>query len=289
MPPFDPEKPPPFRLAAILKGRDKAFDLLEGLAGRAPSGEGFAALRSALSAVVGRSPDDPAVLETARSLPVRPPTRQDLFDLAWRLAAHRDSLRKGRPLRPWARQEEPEWVPFEVTSAALRRHRAYGLGYAVGLRALAGSPCAGRAEKFWPLSAGRRYAERLGFSRRGRRTLPFKDPRQLVRLRLAAVVPPGERLTFRGFQVPGALKAHNRKLLKARIWREPPCPSGYAHPCHACPVGFAVGEATCPAAVHPVSWVAGWCPSCSSEAWFDPAASLEACASCARRGGPAGG
>lgn len=281
--PFDPEKPPPFPIARILKARDKAYPTLEGLVGATPHGEGFDRLRSGLSAVLKRAPDDPIVFETARSLPVRPFSRQSVFDLAWRLAAHAESPAKGLPMRPWAGQPAPEWAAFEILKARFHRSKRFGLGVAVEARAMSGSPCCLRVSKFWSTSAYHRYANLMGFTKRGRKPIFLKDPRELTRLRFAAALAPGEKLTFAGLVVPPAFRAFDRRLLKARIRREPPCPYGYKHACRDCPVGYA-STPGCERSCHPVTWKRGWCPACSSESWFDPAGDPDRCESCARSG-----
>lgn len=280
-PTFDPDRPPPFRLPKILKARDRAFPLLEGLAGSTPEGEGFDRLRAGLSAVLKRAPDDPVVFETARSLPRRPFARRDLFDLAWRLAAHADPLARGLPMRPWAGQADFEWAAFEVMSAGFSRSPKFGLVAAVEVRAMTGSACGVRATRAWSTAAYRRYAGLMGFNPRGRKPILLKDPRELVRLRFAAALLPGERLTFRGIVVPPALRAFDRRLLKARIRREPPCPYEYRHACRDCPVGYAA-EPGCDRACHPLTWRRGWCPACSADAWFDPLGPADRCEACGR-------
>ena len=278
---LDREKPPGFRLPAILKARDRAYGILEGLAGVEPVGEGFDRLRAGLSGVLKRSPDDPVVLETARSVPVKKLTAQAVYDLAWRLAANADLAARGLPIRPWAGQAAPEWVAFEILTAGYSRSPKFGYGVAVSSRAMTGTPCGATVRKFWTTASYRRYARLLGFNPKGRKPIFLKDPRELVRLRFAAIVEAGEQVSFRGLAVPPALRAFNRKLLVLRIRREPPCPYGYKHACRDCPVGYA-SEPGCDRACHPKTWRRDHCRVCGVESWFGESGP-DRCEACARK------
>lgn len=276
-------KQPNFPIRRILQDRDKLYELVRKFAGKTPAGETFGQLRQAVSAAYAVSPEAPAVFETVRSLPPSPLSAKALWNFAWLVAAHRDKLRKGEPVRPWVNQLQDEWVPFEITEVDFRRTEKFGAGFLVSLRAMAGSCCAMTVTKFWGFDQTSMHVRRLGFTSKGKARLPYKSPRQFVRLRLAALVSAevsDDKPRFRGYEVQGGILAHNKKLLRARILRKPPCPQSYAHPCHVCPVGYAIGEVTCPAAVHPATWEFRTCPQCETDGWFDPVKSQEACIKC---------
>lgn len=278
-----PGKPPGFPVAKIQKERDRLYDLVARFAGKAPAGEVFDQLRQALAAAYALSPDAPAVFETVRALPPGPLAAKTLWLFAWRVASRHARLKKGEPIRPWTNQLQDEWTPFEIMDVEYRRTDRFGAGLMVTLRALAGTCCGMTVTKFWSNDQMSMHLRRLGFTHKGKARLPYKSMKQLVRLRLVALVSAehsDEKPRFRGYEVVGGILAFNKKLLKARILRKPPCPMNYSHPCHVCPIGYALGSPTCPASVHPATWEYKSCPECGSDGWFDPVKPSEACIQC---------
>lgn len=280
-------KPPPLALSRILKDRDRLFAWLEPRVGEVPVGESFRGVASAVAALVRRSPANPAVVETARSLPSDAPlTRRALWLFAWRVAANRADLVRGVPSRPWLAQREDEWVAFEILDVVPTLSKAGSKGYLVESRAMSGTPCGVVATSRWFRGMLGARGRLLGFSRRGRRRLPLVDSRLLVNLRFAGLVSAAESKEapeIVEFAVPSGMRTHNRDLLKMRIWREPPCPFGFRHECWMCPVGHAVGEHTCPAALHPAPWFWAACPECAREGWVDSRSKSGRCVSCDRK------
>lgn len=252
-------------------------------AGQVPSHESFTGLCQAIGTVYKISPQAVAVFETVRSLPVVPLSRKGLWLFSWRIAAQSKQLLSGQPVRSWTGQVVPEWVPFEVLDTHFYRTKQFGAGRMVSLRAMGGTACGETTRKFWSHGTIRQMARLLGFTDRGKRKLPYQQPQQFVRLRFAGLVLPelsGESPMFRDVATNSGLSAWNKKLLVMRIFRKPPCPHEFSHPCHICPIGYARGELVCPAATHAETWEHRFCERCQRDAWFDNSVTKAVCLSC---------
>jgi hypothetical protein len=286
MPQSTERKSPPFPLGKIYKNRDNLYGLLHPFVGKVPEKETFEQLCQAVGAAFLISPKSQAVFETVRTLPASPLTAKVLWLFAWRVAANATKLRHGEPVRPWSAQVDDEWVALEILGIRFERHESFGPRYVVELRAMSGT-CAGLTmTQMWAASAILEHARRFGFTKVGKKKLTYRHASQFARLRCAAQISAKlslDRPRFRGYVVEAGLLKFNKDILKQRIRREPPCPQKFTHHCHVCPVGWAVGEITCPAAVHPATWEMRPCPGCNQERWFDPSKSAYECMVCLRR------
>lgn len=208
----------------------------------------------------------------------------------WRLLGNIETLRGWLAVPPWTHQQYDEWIPMQVISGqTYKTPRRHIFGYLFKFRALAGSCCPMILEQFWSQALCRVLARRLGFTRvEGER--PFQNSEELVQMRLLGLVEQklsAKAPTFHTIHATESMLLYNRKLQRARL-RLPQsgfcCPYKYQHPCHQCPVGYAVGKKTCPAAVRPVTLEARICPHCREEGFFDPTRPrITQCVNCEHR------
>jgi hypothetical protein len=246
----------------------------------------FAAMCAELGAGVRLAPSCLAVVETVRSLTAAPVTARQLWLFAWRVAANLPVLLSGEPIRAWGGQPCDEWVPVEILAVKYEK-TSRRIGYLLTCRIMAGSPAPLLLHRFWSRGSMPTRLRMLGFTNRGRQAyrLPYQDPRQMVRLRMACYITSAASGTRPGAARDGMssqLLVWNKRVLKQRILRQPDCPHQFSHPCHICPVGYASGIIRCPSAVHAMSWEYRVCPVCSEYGWFDPEKQQTVCNSCAK-------
>ena len=216
-----------------------------------------------------------AVRESCMSLGGQALTARKCRELAWRLAANLETLRAGRPVTPWVRQDEPEWVAVQVTGAryaiqkraADRRGRP---GLDMRFTVLTGTPAATTIAEFWSDQKVDAVAYNIGFKRKP--PMYKADRTEVFGCRFWALVEPrlslGGPKFYRVHATP-AFEASNAALIKKRRRIKFPCPMAYTHECHRCPVG-AGGEDRCPAATHRADYEFKKCETCGREnAAFD--------------------
>lgn len=215
---------------------------------------------------------------------------QDVLDeTAWRLAGNIDRIKAWRPVMPWTRQVDFEYVPVQIVHAR-RTLEFHKHGAEFSFQVLAGTSAGCTIVKTWTQRLCAALSRRLGFSNQ-RGGFPFLDVLQLVNLRMYVLVDPIKSARAPDFEEvwqedngktirPIACYNYNRKLLRMRVGRGFPCPKNFDRelsPCHLCPVG----QEECLMAVHDLSYVKKACPSCEKDAWFDPAVpSRTVCVDC---------
>lgn len=232
----------------------------------------------------GKDIDEDIIVKSVRGLAGTLLSKKELSAVAWRLAGNIRRLRNCSPVLPWGQQLRPEWVPAQVTKATLRWTKAKRLGATFHLQFMAGSPCPLAITQFWTHGFCSMFSKQLGFTSSWGQ-MPYRDPRQLVNLRLFVKVVPELCETQPGFhevKAPSGCVRWNRQLLSMRYRLNPAmfvCPAGYPveHPCYLCPVGMN----DCDASVHPLTFKQRRCPRCRNEqAWFDPASQRKICVDC---------
>jgi hypothetical protein len=265
-------------VARVLRLRDRLYRALLPHCGLEPSGGGFDHLVDDLCRFLPNVPVA-AVFDSARALLSSQITRRTARETAWRLAGNIGILRSGTALAPWRGPGDPEWHPAEFLSGRRARTRAGDAAFLYRLRLLAGPACPLIAEKSWPVRFLPVLARSLGFPSR-RDAGRFRDPTELMRLRCEVMVEaefcrPG-RPGFDKVRSPSWALTWNRRLFRARLKEDPPCPHDYTHPCYRCPVGYL----SCPAGTHARDYEFKVCGLCGREAPHDPGAPSGLCLEC---------
>jgi hypothetical protein len=214
----------------------------------------------------------PVVLDSLRSLAGRALDLKSTRDLCWRLAGNLDLLHSGRPVLPWSRQAELEWVPAQVHSSRffIRRFQDQSkgeLGHVFRFRILAGTSAALLCDKFWSPRMSSFASKKLGFTR-PQLKLFKRDDLEFTSFRLLLLIEPdfsGRAPGFRHFYCPDSLVDHNKSLIKMRRRIGFACPFDYEHECYLCPHGIE----TCGAATHPYEYEVKRCSGCGEDAYFD--------------------
>jgi hypothetical protein len=214
---------------------------------------------------------------------------QDLLEEnAWRMAGNIGRLLAWRPVVPWSRQADHEYVPVQIVAG---RRAVLGGKHAVefDFQVLAGTPTGMIITKIWSNRLCAALSRQLGFSN-ARGGFPFDDAMQLVNLRMYVMIDPAKSARAPDFEEvwqesngktirPLSMYNHNRKLLRMRVGRGWPCPKNFdreLHPCHLCHIG----QEECLTAVHDLTYVSKFCAGCEKDSWFDPASSRQICVNC---------
>jgi hypothetical protein len=307
-------KPPSCRIGAVLElQQDAAVALTSELGGRLIDSETFPRLAGIFYELLPNAGLDAAALEDTLRRFVGRLLDEDLArELAWLVAGNLPRLRRG-PVGDWRTGRSPEWIPLQVVSCRRAMSPSGRWGALLGFVVLAGTPASLVFHRWWPLgrrrfplavcrvydpdkTAGelrRAYPSDLGFSRNwGPDSLrddkyPYREPEQLVQLRLLALSDPvmrdEEGPGFPALAVSPSVDHWNRYKLKQRFRVDKGfvCPFGFprALPCHRCMKGYA----SCPAATHAEDWYVAPCKHCGNdEAVFDPETAGSRCVDCYR-------
>lgn len=207
-------------------------------------------------------------------------TEAMLEDEAWRLAGNTYRLRIGRSVPPWDRQVAAEYVPVQIM--AVQRTRNFDRpAVEVRMQILAGTSAPLRITKTWSRDFCCSLARRAGFTAPWG-PYPFRDPMELVNLRMYVLVMPELCAEGPNFEIiwhdkdeknihPSSCVAYNREFIRMRSREDGDyaCPRDYPvnRVCHLCHVG----QDACLAAVHDKTFKKKDCPRCKKVAWFDPA------------------
>jgi hypothetical protein len=212
-----------------------------------------------------------------------------LDENAWRMAANLDRAKAWRPVVPWSRQVDHEYVPVQIVHGR-RAMLANKAAIEFQFQILAGTPATCIITKLWSPRLCAALSRRLGFSNQ-RGAYPFMDGMQFVNLRMYVLIDPvksGKAPDFEEVWMedndktikPVSCYNYNRKMLRMRAGKGFPCPGNFdreIHPCHLCQIG----QDRCVAAVHDETYVQKFCAGCSTNSWFDPAVpGRQVCVNC---------
>lgn len=217
-------------------------------------------------------------------------TKQRLFDTCWRLAGNVRRLAHRKPVPPWNRQTEMEWVPVQILGAKRKQVGRFNRGWQYRFQVLAGTCCPMVLTRFWSQKFCSYISRFIGFSRPPsiNSSKPvvrlYRHPMELVGCRLNVLIDPTLSVTEPVFNKTGISPQHfdwNRELLKYRDRLEKgyECCRGFGRnvKCYLCPIGWA----ECPAGTHRLNYSFSYCPRCSVEkAPFDDEVSTEICINC---------
>lgn len=272
-------KPIPYSIGQITKLRDKIVDaiLLE-FGGTTPVGEDFDAFVRTIDKYLPFSVSFDTLFESIRCLVGTNISKDSIFDTIWRICANIPRLRNGTAVPPWSVQTDFEWVPVHIIEFKHHKNKYGERGYLFAFKVMAGTPCPLTIIKFWSFRFCKFISRELGFtSQKG--NFPFIDGRELVNLRMLALVDPDKSKDepyFDKTKHTATTKAWNKKILLARAKIDPPCPYSFTHDCFRCPVGYV----DCIAGVHPETYQVSFCPSCKQDAYFDPVVDSLDCVDC---------
>jgi hypothetical protein len=211
------------------------------------------------------------------------PSRRQLFETFWRLAANIPMLQEDKPVHSWSAQLCKEWAPLEVVSVSSEK-RGKKRGYRLTFQVQGGSSVSWRISQFWSSKkvfflALRRDDRGNGFmfsrppSSRSRRTpvCIFINPKQLISLQLSGLIDPDlseDSPNFKEIRFSSGQSIYNREMIKKRERLEEKynCPFNYRLTvlCHECPVG----RDKCPMSCHPKTYVVKDCVSCGKKSYF---------------------
>jgi len=271
-----------FRLSAILRKRDKLFDeLWFNFGGLELSGETFSkfidTILQFMPPNVDRKTINLSVLENVgKSL-----TKEEMFNLSWRLAGNLDSLNTGIAVPSWINQITDEWVPVQIINSEPYRNRYNDKGHLFDFRIMAGTSCPQIITKFWSNRFCHYIAKQLGFTN-SYGEMPLLDGSEFVSMRLQVLIE-----AERSYEYPVFDKVHttqscinwNRKILKLRKRLSAPCPNDFTHECYRCFVGYS----DCPAGTHSETYEKKYCTSCNQMAYTDTMKDTAICINCANK------
>lgn len=278
----DQPRLPPFELARIRRRREQIYQFfLAQLPRTSLSGQLLAF--SGRVALFLKIQSREAVFESLRHWVDVPVDSKELFVTAWRLAANLDSLRAGIPVRPWSSQPRAEWAAAVISKLVFERRRDKTAAYRVFTRVQTGSACGMLVNRVWTPRTLRLISTRIGFSRFPSGKYPYTRPTDLIGLYMAIHLEPGgigDLPRFFRIAASSSLISRNRQDVLAVRCRAEPCPRGLLSACHQCSVGYV----ECPAAVHRLTYVRGFCTMCECDgAFFDPDLSNSVCVECLSR------
>jgi len=286
-----PETPdlPRVSLAEVFRVRENLFTYVafRRLHDRA-DGSDVVAIRDECVRVMPRRVEPSAVLESLYRAFARVPefSSQDWRLLVSRLAGNLDALSRGEPVSPTPSLEHAEWAPLHCVSA--RPDRIDGeYGVAVRWRALAGPYCGGDVRLEWRRRAWGVTLIRLGGDRAGK-PLATREPRFLAGLVCwGRLVPRDRGVSISQIEVPPAMRAENRRLLKVRHRHNTPCLHARRIRCEQCELGFSFqtdsDNPRCKAALHAHTWRVAVCDECGLESAFDEDWGDRRCVACVLR------
>lgn len=288
---------PAHNITQVMKLRMKLVEYAEPFYGQPVTAQNFADLVQAARRLLPGELDQEVLRKSLQNLWHLPLARKDWDAAAWRLAGNLPRLRQGLPAPLWGGQPEPEWVPLQIDRVERRvRKKDETPGAVLTFTALAGTPTGCKIERFWTVRFMRRIKQDMGFSRghdaservhQGKswivRNFPFRDSAEFVRLRLWGLFTPETCVSgkpgFMQIHTNSACREWNRKILVLRTRLEVPCPKGFSHPCHYCPIGYQECRAGC----HRETYIYKTCAGCQREAWHDPENGDDApCIACSR-------
>jgi len=269
---------PVYNLGQVFTLRDKIADNMIAHIGTTPEGPEYERFVDDLYRLLPDGIEYITVYESASYLMSQEIRQATITELGWRLAGNLDTLRAGRPVRPWAAQGKNEWVPVQVLLADRTKTPKGDLAYMYRMRVLAGSPAPMVINKTWPLKVCSYIASKIGFSKPWK-DAPYRDGHELVSMRFYVEIDPklcrGEP-GFEHIHCTGSMERWNKDILKARTHVDPPCPYGFTHLCYQCPVGYD----QCKAGVHPRTYIAKHCNVCNADTWHDPGLTTDLCMAC---------
>jgi hypothetical protein len=262
-------------LSRIFKQRDKLFQAIKPYVQLNITAGTFRDFVDDVYRVLPNYVSRDAVFETCRTLIGQPLDQKTAAEFAWRVAGNVDLLLNSRPILPWSRQLDDEWVPVQVirVDPAIRKDKPGHLFYC---RALAGSYCPGVFTQFFSRASCAAIARMVGFSK----TRPYTNPLYFTNLRFWAFVEAARSIEsprFQQVECATGMLMHNQKIIAVRT-RAALCPQNFEHPCDRC----VVGQDSCFAAIFAKQLVKQPCPRCCTDTYFDLTRSEEICVVCWR-------
>lgn len=232
-------------------------------------------------------------------------TKDLASELTWRLAGNQHHLKCGMIVPPYSSQPFPEWVPVQVMDIQRKKRKRYSGDkkdgnvymadvFDLDLFVMGGLPS---GKRFVKTCTDREIYNKttkrmFGFSHYDRRlydryfikgnNYPFKDIRQLVRMRFFVLMDPavskvGE-IVVKEMSNTGTCQKWNRELIKRRERDTFPCLMNYDPrmvPCHKCEIGYD----KCSAGCHSRTYFKKYCPDCQKESYFEQPLAL-CCVDC---------
>jgi len=256
---------------------DQAFN---GLVGSTADKSILESIAQSASRILSSNVSEDIVYRSIENLAGKILTIRLIYETSWRLSGNIRLLSIGVPIKPWNRQVDREWVPFQITeydykSSASRKMRDGNkvFFHTFKLQTLAGTPCPILVSKSWSTTGLSIVSKILGFSNSWGKN-PYKSPRQFVGMRFRGLLLPEVSTEvmpgFRELKSTSTMLKWNKDLLKirARAIGDFSCPEEFNPvlvPCHSCFRGYE----SCQAATHPYDYALIKCPICNSESWAD--------------------
>lgn len=267
----------------VLESRNKLVSKLQPLIDCKMTGDDFHAfvdmLHNNLPANILRT----TIQDSVKDLLKKRLTKARLFETCWRLVGNLNKLLDQKPVIPWARQDDFEWIPAQICEVQTTK-RLNKLTHELTFQSLAGSIVPRKLMQYWSLKktyylSTFRNDKNLGFgfnpsriNSRGEQQNDnlFYDIRQFYGLRCFLLLDPKKSQIDPFINTIGhsyATSSYNKKLISLRDRAKNPCIKGYENlECHHCPYGID----KCQLATHLKTYTLGDCPKCKKNTFFDP-------------------
>jgi hypothetical protein len=267
----------------VLETRNKLVSKLLHLVDKKMTGSDFHEFVNLLHEYLPKDILRITVQDSVKDLVKKHLTKSLLFDTCWRLAGNLNKLLDQKPVIPWARQEDFEWIPAQVyeiqTVKKLNR-----LVHELTFQSLAGSIVPKKIIQYWSLKktyylSCYRNEKNLGFgfssshvNSRGEQQNKnlFSDIRQYSGLRCFLLVDPKKSQADPFVTTIGhsyATTNYNKRLIAGRDRTQTDCLKGHRNlECYHCPYGID----KCPLATHLKTYTLSKCLRCEKDAFFDP-------------------
>jgi len=220
-----------------------------------------------------------AIMETLRVYIGEVLTEELCVRISWQVAGNVALLKAGIPVRSWAGQSVGEWMPLQLLKLKPVLH--FGkIKYECSFKILAGSACPMTITRHMSQAALKYVARVIGFSRASGK-FPYKHVMDLTGIRLLGHFTPelvrDRQPSFREISCPSVIVKWNRDNYISVRTRKLPCPQQFNHDCVRC----AYGTDRCRYAIHPTTYVLGYCAECDdNSAAFAPDDDGPLCVKC---------
>lgn len=262
-----------FKLSQIAKQRDKLFTAIRPYIGLELTATTFTDFVDDVYKTLPPITSHDILFESCRALTGSTLEQRQAAEFSWRLAGNMPVLLSGRPVVPWTKQIDDEWMPVLITHAdpAVRRGKS---GQLFRFQALAGSYCPLTFEQFMSRASCAAISRFIGFSR----AVPYTNPLYFVRLQMLVLADRNKSAEYPQFQqvdCSAGMQARNKQIIKIRL-RQLPCPKNYERLCEHCPVG----AAQCAASLFTRPLESRYCATCNRITYFDMTRSDSLCLKC---------
>ncbi len=192
-------------------------------------------------------------------------SQKDVKKMGVRFAGQILRLRNGQSIIPWCSMSPLDWSVVQIVdiNPGVRLYKNQETsGKIAKMFGIAGPLSGEMVDWFFPLTASRHLAIKMGFSRFSKGKYPKESDRELCQLRLAIQAESREKKPIiKATDCSSSIVSYNREVMAKRMRRDFDCPFSYHHQCHQCPHG----SNECPAAVRYSPLEMKTCSECKQE------------------------